>query len=113
VLYSTRAGHIDAIQRLGNVQLEVIAGKAPKLEGAVRSTPDFDLVLNMPEAAGQKERLEKENEQLEKQIASLDQQLSNEEFLKKAPAKVIESMRAKKAEYEARLKKNRGDEAAA
>ena len=112
VLYSQRATQIDAIQRLANVDLQVMEGPAPKLEGAVRSTPDFDLLLHMPEAAGQKERLEKENEQLEKQIANLEHQLTDEEFLKKAPAKVIESMRAKKAEYEARLRKNRGDQAA-
>src|SRR6266404_6449290 len=93
VLYSQRATQIDAIQRLANVQLEVIAGPAPKLEGAVRSTPDFDLLLHMPEAAGQKERLEKENEQLEKLIANSARQLENEEFLKKAPEKVVVSIR--------------------
>jgi valyl-tRNA synthetase len=52
-------------------------------------------------------RIEKEIEQLEKVIASFARQLENEEFLAKAPEKVIASMRQKKAEYEEQLAKNR------
>jgi valyl-tRNA synthetase len=106
-LYCLRAVPIDAIQRLANVQLNVRAETAPKLDGAVRSTPDFDLTLQIPEAVGQKERLEKENEQLEKVIANSVRQLENEDFLKKAPEKVVASIRQKMAEYEGQLAKNR------
>jgi len=102
---------LDVIQKLARVELRVVHGHAPKLEGAVRSTPDFDLALQMPEAAGltpeQRERLEKENEQLEKVIASSNSQLSNEAFLGKAPEKVVAGMRGKLAEYESQLAKNR------
>ena len=42
--------------------------------GAVRSTPEFDLVLEMPRAEGQREKLLKDNEQLEKLVASLERQ---------------------------------------
>ena len=40
-------------------------------------------------------------------IANSKRQLENESFVAKAPAHVIEGMRAKLAEYEAQLAKNR------
>ena len=43
------------------------------------------------------ERLKKELEKLERGISSADRQLSNEQFLAKAPANVVEGMR-KRAE---------------
>jgi len=52
-------------------------------------------------------RLEKENEQLEKQIANLHRQLTDDNFLAKAPEKIVAGMREKKAAYEAQLAKNR------
>ncbi|MGD1094928.1 MAG: valine--tRNA ligase [Bryobacteraceae bacterium] len=107
VLYCAKPVQIDQIQRLANITLEVNTGPAPKLEGTVRSTPDFDLLLHISEPPAQKERLEKENEQLEKLIANSARQLENEDFLGKAPEKVIASIRQKKAEYEAQLSKNR------
>ncbi len=52
-------------------------------------------------------RLEKDNARLENAIQNQSRQLNDETFVKKAPAHVIASMRAKLAEYEAQLKKNR------
>ena len=77
--------------------------------GVMRSTAEFDLVLDVPKAQddAQRKRLEKENEQLEKNIANSERQLGDESFLSKAPAKVVESIRAKLAEYEAQLAKSR------
>ena len=43
-----------------------------------------------------------------KNIANSNRQLSNDVFLSKAPAAILESMRAKLAEYEAQLKKIKG-----
>jgi len=112
VLYSSNHAfdvartHAQAIEKLANVQIQLRHHAAPKLQGAVRTTPDFDLQLEMPEVAGQGERLEKEIEQLEKVIANSRRQL-NSDFATKAPAAVVETMRAKLAEYEAQLAKNR------
>ena len=47
----------------------------------------------------------KEREQLEKNIANSKRQLSDEVFLSKAPQKVVDSIRAKLADYEAQLAK--------
>jgi valyl-tRNA synthetase len=66
--------HAHIIERLGNVTLKLAVG-AP-----------LNLKLNIPV---DRTRLEKENEGLEKQIANLDRQFGNEQFMSKAPEKVI------------------------
>jgi len=92
---------METIERLTNVGLEV----------RPREGSGFDLKLDLPEAAGtsdeQRERLKKDNEQLDKIIANSLRQLGNESFVAKAPAHVIDGMRAKLAEYQAQLAKNR------
>ncbi len=97
---------IDAelVRRLSGVTFT--KGEVPK-SGAVRSTADFDLSLDVPhgQLEAQRKRLEKERDQLAKNIANSQRQLGDEVFLSKAPAKVIESIRAKLAEYETQLKK--------
>jgi valyl-tRNA synthetase len=108
VLYCKQPVPIDAIERLANVKLTVEIGAAPKLEGAVRSSPDFDLVLEMPKAANQRERLLKENAELEKVIANSERQLNNEDIVSKMPEKVVETLRTKLAGYKAQLSKNLG-----
>jgi valyl-tRNA synthetase len=97
------------IEKLANVKLDIRNEPAPKLEGAVRSTPDFDLLLELPEvdSGAQRSRLAKEIEQLQKLIADKDRQLANDKFLSSAPAQVIDSLRAKRSEYVAQLEKSR------
>ena len=98
--------HELAILKLSNVKLEFHTGAAPK-SPAIRSTPQFDLVLYVPEAqaGAQIKRMEKEREQLVKNIANSERQLADETFLSKAPAKVVESIRAKLVDYRAQLGK--------
>ena len=76
--------------------------------GAVRSTPDFDLLLELPEvdSEGQRGRLRKEIDELDKLILAKDTQLANEKFLSGAPAHVVDSLRAKRAEYVAQRDKS-------
>jgi len=111
-LYSRGAGleiarrHADAIARLANVSLEYRHGVAPKAP-VLRSTAEFDVLLHVPKSQeeAQQKRVEKEREQLEKNIASIKRQLSDEVFLSKAPAHVVETIRRKLAEYESQLAK--------
>jgi valyl-tRNA synthetase len=100
---------LSVVERLANVKLDVRSEAAPKLEGAVRSTPDFDLSLELPavDSEAQRGRLAKEIEQLEKLITNIDRQLNNEKFLNGAPAHVVDSLRAKRGEYVAQLEKSR------
>ena len=97
------------IQRLANVKLEVAAAGAERAKGSLRSTPEFDLVLKVPAAQmdAQRTRLEKEIHELQKVIEGSERQLSNEAFLAKAPAKVLDTMRAKLADYQSQLAKSR------
>jgi valyl-tRNA synthetase len=117
VLYSTGAAasvarsQIDAVQKLSGVNLEIHNEPAPAgVAGVKRSTTDFDLVLKVPAAQTetQRKRLEKEIEQLEKVIANSHRQLSNAEFLSRAPEAVVNSIRQKLTEYESQLEKSRG-----
>jgi valyl-tRNA synthetase len=98
--------HEDAISRLANVKLEFKAEATPKA-AAIRSTAQFDLVLELPQAQldAQRKRMEKEREQLAKNIANSRRQLEDQTFLSKAPAQVVESIRRKLADYEEQLRK--------
>ncbi|HLG95497.1 MAG TPA: valine--tRNA ligase [Bryobacteraceae bacterium] len=112
VLYcrnGSKTVELPVIEKLATVKLDVRTGSAPELNGAVRSTPEFDLVLRLPEVdlSVQRARLGKEIEQLEKAIADKDRQLASDKFLSSAPAQIIESLRAKRAEQAAQLEKSR------
>ncbi len=102
-------GHAEVIRRLANVELSFHAGTAPRGEGVLRATPDFDLVLRVPatQLEALRRRLEKEIRQLESVIASSRRQLEDREFLSRAPAHVTEGIRSKLADYEAQLIKSR------
>jgi valyl-tRNA synthetase len=107
--HGVAAAQQEAIEKLANVALSLRAEAAPKLKGAVRSTPEYDLLVHLPKADmdAVRSRIVKENEQLEKLIANSRRQLGNNEFMRKAPDRVKEQLRAKLADYEAQLRKNR------
>jgi valyl-tRNA synthetase len=110
VLYCRNGAHrieFGVVEKLANVRLDVRQDAAPKLEGAVRSTTEFDLLLQLPEVdvSGQRTKLKKEIEGLEKLIADKDRQLANEKFLSGAPPEIIDSLRQKRSEYDAQLEK--------
>ena len=98
--------HLDAIRKLVGISLEFCSDAAPA-GAATRSSSQFDLVLHVPKTQvdAQRRRLTKEKEQLEKNIANSRRQLADETFVNRAPAHVVESLRAKLAEYEAQLAK--------
>jgi valyl-tRNA synthetase len=94
----------EIVRRLSGVTFT--RGDVPT-SGPVRSTSAFDLSINVSaeQAEAQKKRVEKEREQMEKNIANSKRQLSDDVFLGKAPAKIVDSIRTKLAEYEAQLAK--------
>jgi valyl-tRNA synthetase len=103
---------LQVIQSLARLRISQQSFQ-PGTGGLVRSTSEFDVrllgdtdALNGAGSADTQARLEKGNSELRKLIEGSRRQLGNDEFLKKAPAKVVESMRAKLAEYEAQLRKN-------
>ena len=74
----------------------------------MRSTAQFDLVLRVPQVQqeAQQKRQQKECEQLGRNIASIERQLTDEEFLAKAPSKVVDSLRQKLGDYQLQFQKN-------
>jgi len=98
--------HAEAIQKIANVKLEFKAEAAPKAP-VMRSTAEIDLVLEIPKSQeeAKAKRDAKELDQLTKNITSLERQLGDEGFLAKAPAKVVDGMRAKLATYQAQREK--------
>ena len=92
-----------AVERLANVQsIEFARGSLAKLPGA-RHTARFDVhvVYEKPiDVLAERARLAKELERIEKEIANGQRQLSNEQFLAKAPADVVEGLRRRAKELE-------------
>jgi valyl-tRNA synthetase len=90
-----------ALQRLGSVEsVNFVESSLSKLAGA-RSTSRFDVHVvyeKKIDVAAECERLKKELEKIEKEISNGQRQLSNEGFLAKAPAKVVEGLRTRSEE---------------
>ena len=95
-------GYRQAIERLGNLSaLKLSASPLNAEGGALRSLPDYTLKISLKDAVdlgAERARLNKELEKLSKEIASLDGQLANEQFLARAPERVVGAMRARKSE---------------
>ena len=103
-----KAGLTGVLGTSGQIDTEWIAASTSVRFTVEHSNgPVADIRIAFPEESEEhKARLRRENEQLEKVIASSQRQLGSD-FATKAPAKVVDGMRAKLAEYEAQLAKNR------
>jgi valyl-tRNA synthetase len=92
--------NLTTIQRLARVTTLEVVLKLP--DGlAHRATPSFDvaIVYEKPvDTKAERERLSKELSKLEKEKGNSDRQLTNESFLAKAPAPVVEGIRRRNAE---------------
>jgi valyl-tRNA synthetase len=117
-LHSDEFAEMDlaAIRTLTKLQLEQRTGKVGQHRGLIRSTADFDLQLHAaPPPAAQngsasgdaRARIMKEIESYERLIENSNRQLSDETFLSRAPEKVVAALRAKLADYEEQLAKNK------
>jgi valyl-tRNA synthetase len=93
--------NLAAIERLASVEkVAFVEVSLEKLPGA-RSTSRFDVHVvyeKKIDVAAECERLKKELEKIEKEIANGHRQLSNEQFLAKAPAKVVEGLKTRAEE---------------
>ena len=102
-------GNQPLIQRLARVSGIQLVDALPEGSGT-RSTAQFDVQVVYEkeiDVAAERERLAKEIARYEKEQANADRQLSNEAFLKKAPAHVVEGLRNRAAELKILLEKAR------
>ena len=93
--------NLAAIERLANVESVIfVESSLEKLPG-VRSSSRFDVHViyqRKIDVPAERERLTRELEKIEKELGNGQRQLSNEQFLAKAPAKVIEGLKTRAEE---------------
>ena len=93
--------NLAAIERLASVErVAFVESSLANLPGA-RSTSRFDVHVvyeKKIDVAAECGRLKKELDKIEKEIANGQHQLSNEQFLAKAPAKVVEGLKTRAEE---------------
>jgi valyl-tRNA synthetase len=108
-------------ERAGIEQNQDIIGRLAKVSGiefvdampegaGVRSAPSFDVAVvyeRTIDVGVECERLRKELARFEKEISNADRQLSNEGFLAKAPATVVEGLRRRADELGGLIPKTR------
>jgi valyl-tRNA synthetase len=100
----------EALERLANVsRIIFVDSELSKVPGA-RHTARFDVVVDYEkkvDTAAERTRLEKDLAKMETELANARRQLSNEQFLAKAPEKVVEGLRKRAAELELLIEKAR------
>jgi valyl-tRNA synthetase len=92
-LFEANAG---AVERQANVEGITFVEQSLAKEAGSRSTARFDVRVvyeRKIDVAAERERLTKELEKVEREIAKAEGQLSNEGFLAKAPANVVEGLK--------------------
>jgi valyl-tRNA synthetase len=92
-----------AIERLGSVESITHVARELAVQAPSRGTTRFDVRViyqKKIDVAAEIARLKKELEQIEKEMGNGQRQLGNEQFLAKAPAKVVEGIRRRAQELE-------------
>jgi valyl-tRNA synthetase len=85
-----------AVERLGNVEKIAFVESSLANRAGSRSTARFDVHViyeRKIDVAAEFERLKKELEKIERELGNNQRQLGNEQFLAKAPEKVVEGLR--------------------
>jgi valyl-tRNA synthetase len=93
----------EAIQRLANVEHMSQVSEAQARRAPSRHSAHFDLRViyeKKIDVSVERERLTKELEKIEREIGNGQRQLSNEGFLAKAPAHIVEGLRRRAAELQ-------------
>ena len=97
------APHLKALAKLSDVE---IMTDLPEADAPVALAGHFKLMLKIEiDVAAEKERLGKEIGRLESEIAKANGKLTNESFVARAPAAVVEQEKARLAEFSASLEK--------
>jgi valyl-tRNA synthetase len=93
--------NLTAVQRLGNVEKITFVESSLASKPGARGTARFDVHViyeRKIDVAAECERLKKELEKIEKELGNNHRQLGNEQFLAKAPEKVVEGLRRRGGE---------------
>ncbi len=100
----------NTLEKLANVDgVQFVEGELAKVPGA-RHTARFDVAVEYErkvDKTAERERLQKELTKLETEMGNAARQLSNEQFLAKAPGKVVDGLRKRAGEVELLIEKTR------
>ncbi|MFZ3211634.1 MAG: class I tRNA ligase family protein, partial [Terriglobales bacterium] len=100
----------EAVERLANVSTITFVDSELSKVASARHTARFDVVVEYEkkvDAAAERARLEKDLAKMESELANARRQLANDNFLAKAPEKVVEGLRKRASELEVLLEKAR------
>jgi len=101
--------HQDAILRLGALQaMHLTRGRLAADLSDVRSGPSFDMRILHEEKvdhAAERTRLQKEKQKIEQQLAQVRTQLSNPDFLARAPGEIVRGAEHRQKELAEHLSK--------
>jgi valyl-tRNA synthetase len=99
-----------SVERLANADKITFAGASLANHAGTRSTARFDVQVvyeRKIDVAAECDRLKKELEKMDKEFVNNQRQLSNEQFLAKAPEKVVEGLRSRAQELVVLIEKSR------
>jgi len=101
--------HQETILRLAGLHaMNFTRGRLAADVGGVRVTPSFDVRLfteSRIDQEAERQRLQKEKDKLEKALAQVRQQLANQEFLSRAPRKVVRGVEHRHTELSVHYQK--------
>jgi valyl-tRNA synthetase len=100
----------EAVDRLANVSGIAFVDSELSQVSSARHTARFDVVVDYQkkvDTAAERARIEKDLAKMEAEQANARRQLANEQFLAKAPEKVIEGLRKRAAELDVLIEKAR------
>jgi len=100
----------DVISRLTRIEKLDIAVQTPKIHPALRTCTNMGIEILIPlgdliDVTAEKKRIEEEVENLAQYIAGVESKLKNENFVKRAPAQIVDAERAKLASAKEKLAK--------
>ena len=97
------APHLKALAKLSDVEF---VDDLPEADAPVSLAGDFKLMLKIEiDVASEKERLAKEIARIEAEIVKANSKLTNESFVARAPATVVEQEKARLLDFSASLEK--------